>query len=476
MTSKYIKFVKDIIWFALGNLGSKSIVFIMTPIYARYLSQDDFGKMDLINSTIALLIPLISFKISLATFRFLVDENESKEEVVSNTVVVLIITTIISILLFPLFEKIAFINEFIVYFYLILIFNIIIEVFKAYLKSCDQVKLLVFGDVIHTIIIAVSNIILITVMNKGIEGYFYSLITAQIAIITIYLNKSKIMKNISLKSTKFNKIKRMLIFSMPLIPNSMNFWIMNASDRYILNYFLGYASTGVYAIAYKIPTIIFVLNDIFQQGWQIAGVRTYKTKDSKDFNTTINRNTFSFLIIVVSILIVFIKFIMKYFGGNKFYEAWMYTPLLLVSTIFTAMSTFLGVAYIASKDTKGALTTSIIGSIINIALNLLFIPIFGIQAAAISTLVSYFVIWLLRIFGTKKHLEIQYDWKVIIISILVVILQVLILFYFNNNLIMQLLLFIILIIVNKEFIYTINKILNMIIKKATSYKTKINRK
>lgn len=463
--NKYTRFLTDFLWFAIGNLGSKSIVFIMTPIYARYLSQSNYGKMDLINSTVALLLPLLSLRISLALFRFIADKKEEKKEIINDSLVILLMTLVGVLILSPLLYKISFLQEYFYYFITLLILNIVVDLIKSYLKSNDQVQVLATGDLINTLIIAISNIILIVLFGRGITGYFNSIILAQLSMIIFYLVKSDIISEIDIRTSKYSTIKRMILFSIPLIPNSMNFWIMNTSDRYIIKYFLGYAATGVFALAYKIPTIIFIINDIFQQSWQISGIENYEdnSNDAKKFNSLINRNSFSLLVLIISILIILIKIIMKFFGGENFYGAWIYVPFLLISTIFTSMSSFLGVAYIASKDTKGAFYTSIIGSIVNIILNFLLIPYIGMQAASISTLVAYFIIWILRVWETKKYFKIEYNWKIIILSISILLIQTFVLFKLNNNIILQLILLCFVLFLNREIILTINNIIKRVI-------------
>lgn len=469
---KYSGFLKDFMWFALGNIGSKSIVFIMTPLYARYLSQEQYGKMDLVNSTVSLLLPLISLRISLALFRFISDKREDRKEVINNSVIVLIGTILILFAISPLLYQISFLKEFFIYFMVILVLNIIIDLVKSYLKANEQVQVLAVGDIINTFCIAAFNVLFIVYIGKGVDGYFSSVIIAQIVMLLFYLFKGDILKELDIKMDNYKLIKKMILFSIPLIPNSMNFWIMNASDRYMLKYFIGYSAAGVYALANKIPTILVTVNDIFQQSWQITGMKEYskESKDNEEFNTFIHKNSFALLIICVSVLTIGIKLIMKLFGGSEFYEAWQVVPLLLVSTIFLALSSFIGFAYISSKDTKGAFYTSTIGAVVNIAINFLLIPRIGVQAAALSTLVAYFVIWIIRVFQTEKYLKIKYDWFNIIVSFLIVAVQILILFVFDNNIIIQCLLLLILMYLNRVIFVSIITIIKGIFNKIKGLK------
>lgn len=64
----------------------------------------------------------------------------------------------------------------------------------------------------------------------------------------------------------------MLAYSVPLIPNGIMWWVVNASDRYIIGYFLGYEATGIYSVAAKFPTLLTMLYGIFFQAWQLSAM------------------------------------------------------------------------------------------------------------------------------------------------------------------------------------------------------------
>ena len=77
--------------------------------------------------------------------------------------------------------------------------------------------------------------------------------------------------------------REMIAYSVPLILNSVSWWINNASDRYILTYFSGVAVNGIYSVAYKIPTILSTIQSIFYNAWSISAITEFDRNDTDGF-------------------------------------------------------------------------------------------------------------------------------------------------------------------------------------------------
>lgn len=245
----------------------------------------------------------------------------------------------------------------------------------------------------------------------------------------------------------------MLSYSIPLIPNTLMWWIMNASDRYAIVLFMGVSANGIYAIANKIPTVLNLLYSIFSQAWQLSAIEESESKDKSKFYTDVF-NVFSIIMIIgTSAIIVVIRPFVELVLSIEYITAWRYVPLLLLAVVFTSYSSFLGTNYIAMKDTKGVFRTSLIGGILNIVLNFTLIPIIGLNGAAFATMISFFIVWIIRIYDARKFVTIKLNIKELILSFLIILIQIFTL-YLNNKiyLIGEVLLLLLLIIVNKKII------------------------
>jgi O-antigen/teichoic acid export membrane protein len=195
--------------------------------------------------------------------RFTLDKKEDKSTILMNTLVTTLIFYGIFYVFTSLFVSIEFFVQYNLYFYSILIAALFSTAFSMFAKGIGKVYLFSIGGILETVTLVGFNLLFLLVLNMGVKGYFLSILFSKIMTAFFLLISCKIYKYIDFRKLSKSKLKEMLLFSLPLLPNSLNFWIMNVSDRYILSYFLGYEATGIYSASYKIPTIITVINTIF---------------------------------------------------------------------------------------------------------------------------------------------------------------------------------------------------------------------
>ena len=409
----------------------------MLPLYTRFLSTSDYGKLDIIQTTISLLIPLITLQAVEAVFRYSVDmkKKSNASVVLINGLFLCLLGMVISLSLYPVFNKVEPFSSYIGLFYLIMFLNMACDVMKQFVRGLGKITVFVVSDLSYTASIVLFNVIFLTVIQLGLRGYLLSIVLAQLVTMAVLLIFGNIVDNLDLRSFDRSFLKSMLIYSVPLIPNALMWWVMNVSDRYMLTYFIGFDATGIYSVSYKFPSLITLVNSIFFMAWQLSAMEQY----GKDGYERFYRNVFgalsSLLLVSTSFVLVILKPLLMIFVAEAFYESWKYVPLLLVGTVFQAFSSFFGTNYTASKKTKGAFSTSVVGGIVNIGINFALIPIWGIQAAAFSTMAAYVAMWLMRVKDTQKFVKIEVDWRNLLLSLTVIGIQILGLYLIENTLI-----------------------------------------
>lgn len=449
--SSYKKLAKNTFWFALGNFGSKTISFIMIPLYTAMLSTEVYGKLDLLTTTVSLLVPLLTVQVADAVLRFGIGAEDDKEEAFTNSLLVVVIGIIVSLALYPLLALSDIFNQYIIYFYAILWMSMTSTLFKFFLRVIDKVKLSAIGDIAYTFSFVLLNILLLVKFRMGIEGYFLSMVIGFIIMNLYIFFRGELYKYIDLGKLDKKKLKIMVLYSIPLVPNTLNWWIMNVSDRYIVTYFLGLSATGLYAISYKLPSIISILNSIFYSSWQVSAIEEFNSEDRNKFYSVIFDLNFTLIILMVSGLLLLLKPIYSVWVAPDYFIAWRYSPFLILGVGISAFSSFYGVGYLATKNTIRAFYTSIFGSIVNVVINVLLIPYIGLQAAAVSTLAAYVVMWLVRLYETRNTFRIKLNYKRILISLALVLGQIFFLLTLElGSYITSIVIFSLLVVVNKS--------------------------
>lgn len=140
------------------------------------------------------------------------------------------------------------------------------------------------AGVIHTFFFLGLNIVFLAVLKIGVYGYLLAIDLSNIIAALYLVIRCKIYKNfVDIRRIDRSLAKQMLRYSLPMIPDYISWWINNASDRYILSYFCGAAANGIYAVAYKIPTILNSITSIFSSAWRISSVDNFGSDESVIF-------------------------------------------------------------------------------------------------------------------------------------------------------------------------------------------------
>lgn len=448
----YKKLFSNSVIFAIGNLGSKLISFLLVPLYTYYLTVEEYGTIDIVTTTATMLIPLVSLSIYEAALRYALDKKISNKEILSNSIVISVVGSLIMILGIPLISH--FFNiEYRSYLSLITIVQLFQMLLSQYIRGIGKIKLFAFNGIILTFTMAVLNIFFLVYLKMGISGYFISMIISYFVSIIFLITFSGEYKILFKFKLNIRLLKDMLNYSLPMIPNSLLWWLINASSRYFINFFVGIGANGIFAVASKIPALITVLSQVFSQAWQLSAIEEYDNNNVSSFYSNVFKYLYIFMFFGTFIINMIIKWLYFYLFSIEYYEGWKIVPFLLIGAVYSTFSGFVGVTYVASKETKGVLGTSIIGGLVSLLLNSILIPSFGLSGASISSAISFIIIFLYRYFDTKKFIKFSVKWKGFLINNLIILIQIAVVFselYYMLELIINILLLFLMIFINKS--------------------------
>lgn len=410
--SKEKQLIRNTIIYAIGNLGSKLLTFLLLPIYTTYLLESEYGSFDLIVNTISLILPIITFQVTDGIYRFILaekDHNNVKKYISNGSIIILINTIIFTIIYIGCSIVFNFNNKILTFIYTIS--TIFYTLWSQILRGLKRNIEYAVAGIIVTIITLSLNILLIVKFRVGINGLMISYIVANLAAIAYLEVKGKVLQFIDFKIIDKKTVKKLCTYSIPLIPNVISWWVMNVSDRYMITYFLGAAFNGLYAIASKFSSIIVIINSFFSLAWQESAILEYDSKDRDEYYTKMFNSymiiQFTGMLVLISVTKLGFILLIK---GN-YYQGYTIVPILYMASIFSAFSVFYGTGYLSANDTKGSFYTTIMGAVLNVIINLFTLPVLGIEGAAVSTLISYFVVWIIRIIQTKKYFCIKINKK-----------------------------------------------------------------
>ena len=460
--SKKKDLMKNTIIIFCGKVCTQLISFFLLPLYTGYLATKDYGIVDLITTYVTLLVPIITLELEMSIFRYLVDsrgKDKETKKLMSNNFGVLLIALLIFSILYVIVTSFWKFN----FRWLILIDIIIctfsgnfLQISRGMGRTLDySISCLITGA-----LTIVSNILLIAVFKLGAFGMITSMALAN-GVGALYLFiRLKLYKLINFKLMDKKLIKEMYQYSIPLVPNGISWWIVNVSDRTVISYVLGTAANGLYAVSNKFPTILSSLLGVFNLSWSESAALHINSPDRDEFFSDIS-NTVTKLFTSLGVgMIACMPFIFPLLINSKYNGAFNQIPILILGAVFNVVVCLYSAVYIAKKMTKQVATVSIIGAIINITINVLFIKYIGLYAASISTAISYFVMMVYRHIDLKKYVNIKYESGLIVKTFLIFTFSIIL--YYQKNMILNIINLIVVVIyafiMNKDFLNSVKKL------------------
>ena len=403
--NKYL--LKNTVIFSIGNFGTKIISFFLVPLYTNILTTREYGTVDLIYTIGMVLVPLLTLNIGESIMRFALDKDADCDKIMSTGITILIFGAIIGLLILPIANLFESVSNYSIYIYLYTLTLAFSQIFLCYLRGKEFLLKYSIGNIIQSLTIAIFNIIFLIGMKKGIEGYLMAYILANVCTGLYGFWAGKVNLVIKKYSIDIELSKNMIKYSVVLIPNSFMWWIMNSSDRMMVSAMISVTANGVYAVAYKIPTLLSTITTIFNQAWSYSAIREDESEDKEEYNNRVYDNLVTIVIVVATGLLMIMKPFLSVYVGKEYYAAWHYVPYLIVGFVFMTLGSFIATSYTVHKDSMGFLISGTVGAIINLILNFILIPMMGVSGAAFATCISYFGVFAYRIKDTQKYIKLR---------------------------------------------------------------------
>lgn len=430
--SRYRKLLGNTGIYAIGNFGSKAIQFILLPLYTNYLSKEAYGTIDALTQVISVIVPVLTLSIYDAVLRFSMDRTYSPLEVLSCAARLIAINSGIfaaaSVVVY------LFMPSYYIFFVLVLAFlNACRSTIGNYLRAMDQIKIYSASGLTLTFVLAGLNIYFIACRGMAIDGYFYSMIAANVVSIVVMLPLMPSPGKYVRHKRESVLLNAMLRYSLPLIPNTLLWWTISAANRPFLVKYHGISESGLFAVATKIPTIITIAMNMFVQAWQITAIEEYDKEDRDAFYSELYGLTQMLLFMLCYGLIFVLPAVWKIIG-SEYSLSMYYVPLITLSVVYSSMSSFLGSIYLVVKRTQGVLWSTLLGGTITMLANVLLIPRFSGFGACVSLLAGFAVVWGYRIVDLRKSVSLNYRLVRTLLSTILCVLAFLLMYLHSSAL------------------------------------------
>lgn len=388
--------------YMIGEIIPKIMSLLLLPVMTRFLTPEDYGIIAYVD---AIVVFIFVFSVMSLNSYILREYFESKNKVqqkklIGNFFIFLIVYNIISVFIFIgllslLFSVLNLQFDFYPIMLLALLCNFfeIFSIFPQILYRIQEKAIkYIYFTVSKTILQIGSIVILLVYFEQGVLSKYYGVLGINIlfAIISIFI----VRKN-AIFSYNNIQIKQGLKFSMPLVVGALSYLVLDISDRLILEQYVSLNDLGLYSIAY---TLGFAVNVIISGSYKAFEPILFKEAKGDDFLNIfyIIRKQYMFLVFLVGLLVIlFSQELLRFMTSESFYESYYLVPFIVLAAITKGIYMLYAVLLMIHKNTKLLSQSVIIGGIVNISINLIFVETYGTIVAAISTFVAFFIMTLI---------------------------------------------------------------------------------
>lgn len=421
----------------VGKVCTQCISFFLLPLYTAILLAEDYGTFDLFVTYATLLLPLINWQLDQGLFRFMLDYRGNKDEQKKLFSTLLLSSTaqnIIYVILFICIEPFLKIEN--AYF---LLLYVVLQVYNAlflqFVRGLGYSIKYTIASFISASATTVLNVIALVFLRMGLQGLFVSTLTAQLLTLIYLVVSSRSWEYFSLKNARIGTFKKVGTYSIPLIPNNLAWWVVNASDRTIISHVLGTAANGIYSVANKFPNVFINFYNILNLSWTETVSLHYNDEDRDEFLTDTMTSLVKLFVAACLGIVACMPFVFPIMVNAKYNAAYNQILILMYAMLFRVLVGLYSCVYVAQKNAKKIAYTSISAAIINITVDLILINKIQVFAASLSTLVAFLSMFIVRYIDVNKTVHMRIKKPIAVGSVLLSVM--LIGTYYCNNKVVQ---------------------------------------
>ena len=405
--------------YSIGSISQGALFVLLFPIYTSFLSPQDFGIIGLMSITVSLLTRFVSSPLNSAFTRFYyAPEYREKSGILLFNLFLwaLLIITCFAVIFWRISEYLAGIllqdrnlAHLLKIYALILFLQPFSSLFLCLLRMLERAKYFVFTSISSLLLSAGLTLYLLTVLKKGvlalIVGNLLSLIVTIIMVLPVFIKKSTFKLS---RSTLIPPLK----YAYPLLLSEYSNLLIQSGDRYVLRIFNSVSTVGLYSFGYQIAGILqTALVTPLKQALQPVVLK--QEEDPEAIRHLLRMGaTYFYLVGCAACLLIslFSREILMLFARKEvFWAAWVIVPTITYSYVQHGLGNFVGWGMGLMKKSFHVSGIVLVAALVNIGLNFLFVPQWGMLGAAFATMLSYIVWNFLKAYYSAKFYDLHFE-------------------------------------------------------------------
>ncbi len=404
--------------YGLGGLVSRILAVLLLPLYTRYLSPSDYGKVETLIALSTVLGIVLRMGIHSAFFRFYFDspEPEARRLVLRTSfwftmgmatiglVVGLALSGAISSLLFGSADDSELVMAAFVGLWAGMNYEQVTSLFRVEERSVAFVS----ASVTNIVLTIGATLLLVVALDKGPIGVIVGNFTGTLLVYAVLLGYRR--EQLGLQFDR-GLLRRMNHFGVPLVPTALFLWVTNFSDRLFLVKLADTQEVGLYSVGVRIASAMVLLLTAFRLAWPAFA---YSIEDDREA-----RRTYAYVLTYVVLvttwtataLALLSPWIVEWIAAPAFESSSRVVGPLAFSTVAFAGYIVIAIGVGRAKRTQFNWVVTGAAAAVNVALNLLLIPPYGMMGAAVATIAAYATMFAGMAWWAQRIYPVPYQWR-----------------------------------------------------------------
>jgi O-antigen/teichoic acid export membrane protein len=386
--------------YLLGNVASRLIGFLAIPFYSRFLTPSQYGLIELVElstQTIAIALGLQAIGAALARLFHDQPTFEDEQAVVSTS---LIATAVLSAAVMiaavagagTLSRMVFHTDEWTTLLqaaFVAMFFSNMVEVVLVYERIRANATFFLHYTLITLMANLALNILFIGVLDAGVWGFVSSKLVTTI-VSSLYL-ALRMRRDVGWH-WRSAYVPELVRFGAPLVLSSLSYFAIHFSDRFFLSSAVSLAELGRYALAYRFAILVSALvGDSFAKSWD-ATLYRYAGRDGWQGQFARIASYFTYLVFTTGLAIaLFSPELLRVMVPPEYFPPPLLLPIIIASYLAREIGDFFRSLLLINKRSMRVGQIAFGGAMVNLAANVLLIPMYGIYGAAIATLMTWLI-------------------------------------------------------------------------------------
>ena len=417
-------FIKGSAVLFISNIIIKGIQFFLLPLYTNELTPEMLGVSDAVTTMTGFVFPVLVMGLDSAFSAFYFEEEQNQQDKVFSSITLLLgimgLLPVAACLFSGQISEMLFRTPGNSYVVLIALLSVTANLLylPLSLEARLQNKMFAYSvvAVVSSAAIVIFNVLFLSWFHLGIYALILS--TLIVNLLQIVLFAFAVKKKFSVKFVDRILIKRMMRYSLPMLPSVLSTLILTLSDRYIILYFHGEQAVGIYGIGSRFVAILSVIISAVSTAYTTFAYSSYKKPEAKEQFSVVLSIVYVLMIGIAFIISIFSKEIISIMAAPEYIGAYKALPDMMFAQVLYTLYTLTCYGVLFEKKSGYILFSTMTAAGVNLALNMLFIPQYGIVAAAFTTLIGYAIMLFINFYNAQRFYPCPYGMKKIMLHFL----------------------------------------------------------